>query len=558
MFRFFRRHRWILIVALSLTVISFLFFFSPSQRMNNGGSGYNGTNDLGKIYGQKITSDEYLGAKREFYLFYLFHYGTWPDKSLSENDLDREIYIRLLLMKKAAQIGIYVNDDAAAVAANQMLHSQELVRALHINGDSVPLDVFVKQVLQPQGLSADDFESFARHDLVIQQLVQTMGLSGALVTPQEATAVYSRENQEISAQIIYFSATNYLSRVAVTPAALTHFYTNYLAAYRLPDRVQVSYVAFNVTNFLAQSKAEWAKTNFDQQIDAIYLQYGAQSFPDAKTPAEGKAKLREILIRQRALADARVQANEFASAVFNLDPAKPENLATVAKQKGLTVKTTAPFGSQSSPQEFSATEDFTKAAFNLSPDEPFAGPIVTSDAVYVIAFAGQLPSEIPPFAEISSRVTQDFQMQQAVALAQQAGTNFAYKLIMSMAAGKSFASASVAAGLSPQVLPPFSLSTRELPEFGDRIGLNQLKQAAFTTPVGHASAFEPTVDGGFILFVQSQSPVDQSALNTDLPQFINELRRSRQGEAFQQWLNVEANHELRDTPLAREAAAKQP
>jgi hypothetical protein len=81
--------------------------------------------------------------------------------------------------------------------------------------------------------------------------------------------------------------------------------------------------------------------------------------------------------------------------------------------------------------------------------------------------------------------------------------------------------------------------------------LNQLKQTAFTTQVGHASNFEATGDGGFILFVQSQLPVDPTTMRADLPQFTAQLRRARQNEAFQEWLNTEANRELHDTPLAR-------
>ena len=50
-----------------------------------------------------------------------------------------------------------------------------------------------------------------------------------------------RENQEFSAQSVFFSPSNYLSAVTVTPDAVAQYYTNYLAAYRLPDRVQVSY-----------------------------------------------------------------------------------------------------------------------------------------------------------------------------------------------------------------------------------------------------------------------------------------------------------------------------
>ena len=399
---------------------------------------------------------------------------------------------------------------------------------------------FEKQVLLPKGLTVTDFENFARHYVAIQQLSQTIGLSGVLIPPQEAAGIYQREHQESSSQIVFFSATNYLSQVTATPVAVAQFYTNYLAAYRLPDRVQINYVEFNVTNFLAQSKAEWAKTNFDQQVDAVYLQNGAQIaqiFPDAKTPADAKVKIRETMIRQRALADARVQANDFASTVFNLTPASAENLASVAKQKGLAVQMTAPFSADAGPQEFTAPEGFTKTAFGLTPDEPFANPIIGTDAIYVIALARQLPSEIPALTDIRDRVTQDYKFQVARQIALRAGTNFVYTLKISMADGKSFASACVTAGLSPQTLPPFSLATRALPELGDQIDLNQFLRFAASIPVGHTSNFAETADGGFILFVQSQLPVDQSVMDAELPKFTTELRRSRENEAFNEWLN---------------------
>lgn len=545
-----RKHsKWLWAVIITATIISFVFWGAGSSRVGSGGGRTGG--DFGTINGKKITPSAYVGALNEFRLFYLFHYGTWPDKkaNVSETDMEREAYIRLLLTQKADDLGIHVGEDAVAAMAGQM------IRSLGRSGQSVTLEEFTKQVLTPNNLTVLDFENFVRHDLYIQQLVQALGLSGAFVTPQEAASVYQREHQELAAQIVYFPATNYLSAVKVTPAAIAQFYTNYLAAYRLPDRVQVSYVAFNVSNYLAQSKAEWAKTNFDAQIDSFYLQYGTQAFPDAKTPAEAKAKIRELLINQRAMAAAKAEVNDFAGAVFKLEPASAGNLDTVAKEKGLTVHVTAPFSAADGPQEFTAPEGFAKAAFGLTPDAPFANPIAGADTIYVIALVKQLPSEIPPFAEIRDRVTMNYKFQEARLLAQQAGTNFVRSLAGSLAAGKSFSSACVAAGLSPQVLPPFSLSTRELPQLGEEAELNQVKQAAFTTPVGKASGFEPNNVGGFVLFVQSQLPVDPSVMNAELPQFIASLRRSRENEAFNEWLQVEASRALSDTPMARRAAA---
>jgi hypothetical protein len=549
-----RKHsKWLWLVIIAAVIISFIFWNVNPSRTGGGGSA---ANDFGSIYGQKVTAAAYVGARNEIYLFHLFNYGDWPEKdpNFSKENLERQIYARLMLIRKANDLGIHVGDDAAVTAANEILHSPELVRALRSEGESVPLDAFVKQILQPEGLGAADFENFVRHNLAIEQLEQTMGLTGELITPQEAAMTYRHEYQELSAQIVFFSASNYLSQVAVTPAAVAQFYTNYLAEYRLPDRVQVSYVEFNISNYLAQAKAELAKTNLDEIVEANYNQLPPNYFPDAKTPAEAKAKIRDALIRQRALATARTQADEFATAVFNLDPAKPENLATVAKQKGLAVHVTAPFDSQYGPAEFTAPDGFTKIAFGLSPDEPFSSPIVGPDGVYVIAFDRQLPSEIPPFEQIHERVTQDFQLHAATLLAQQAGTNFDVMLKIRMATGSSFTSACLAADLKPELLPPFSLSTKELPELAGRAELSQLKQAAFTATVGHASGFQETDDGGFIVFVQSQLPVDEVKMDSDLPQFTATLRRSRENEAFNQWLMREASRSLRDTPAFRRQA----
>jgi hypothetical protein len=551
-----RKHsKWLWLIIATLTIVSFVYYFNPAQRMGGGGGG-NASADLGSINGEKITPDAYASALREVDLFYLFRYGEWPEKNpeISEGDLERQAYARLLLIQKADGLGIYVSDDAVAAEADRMLSSPELARALRVNGDSVPLTVFVDQILKPKDLTATDFENFVRHALVIDQIVQAMGLPGALVTPQEAAAVYQRENQEISAQIIFFSASNYLSQIVARPAAVAQFYTNYLAAYRLPDRVQVRYVAFEMSNYLAQARTELEKTNLDEMIEANYENVG-ENYHGAKTPAEAKAKIREAMIQQAALADADKDATEFAGTVFSLDPPRAENLVTIAKQKGLAVGVTTPFSSQDGPEGLNVPAGFISAAFQLTSDIPLAGPIVGPDAVYVIALAGQFPSEIPSFDQIRDRVTQDYQLHEAAALAERAGTNFVHDLTASLAGGKSFAATCIAAGFQPQALPPFSLSTRELPELGDRVELNQFLQFASNIPAGHASPFVKTDDGGFILYVQSHPPLDEIAMSTELPQFTATLRLQRQNEAFNEWLNGEVRKEFGNMKIFQQSAA---
>jgi SurA N-terminal domain len=545
-----RKHsKWLWWIIAALTVFSFVVFMGQGPMRNGGSSRASG--GYGTIYGKAITALEYAQAQREFYLYYWVRNGQWPDKSASFNrdDMEREVYIRLLLQQKAKKLGVEIGDDALVAAASQFLSS------LGRNGQSVPMQKFEEQVLAPEGLAAIDLQNFLRSELTVQQMVQTLGLAGALITPQEVSSLYDREHQELSAQAVFFAASNYLAQASVTPSAVAEFYTNNLAAYRVPDRVQVNYVFFDVSNYLAQAQTEWSKTNFTETVNAVYQQYGQSQFPEAKTPDEAKAKIREVLIHDRALKDARQVANDFAVALFAVEPVKPENLATLAAQKGLAVRTTAPFSANLGPEEFTAPATFTKSAFQLSADEPLAGPIVGADGIYVIALANQLPSSIPSLEQISSRVTQDFKNHAAVELAQNAGRNLYYSLTTQAELGKTFAQVAVAAGHTPLVLPAFSLSTSAMPELDDRASLGQIKQAAFTTAPGHASNFVPTADGGFILFVQQMLPMDMAKKNSELAQFTAQVRRGRQSEAFNLWLQGQANRELRNTPFFEKMAA---
>lgn len=557
MFRFFRHHSWILIATLSLTIISFVVFMGkgPSHSGNGMAAG-----DYGVIYGQTITAAQFEQARREFSISYWEQTGEWPDKNsnLSANEIEQEVYSYLIMELKARELGIHVSDDAAAIAANDLLRSPALMRMFGTT-EPVPATAFVQQVLQPEHLDSIDFERAVRARVAVNQLVSVLGLPGALITPQEAGALYDREYQEVSAQAVFFSASNYLSEARLTSGSLGAFYTNNMAAYREPDRVQINYVSFPVSNYLAEATAEWAKTNLSEMVQSVYDRYATTEFASEKTPEAAKAKIRTILINRRALEDAGLQANQFVTALYAMSPVQPENLTTLARQKNLAVQVSAPFGEETGPEDFSAPPGLAKAAFQLNADSPYTGPLADSQAVYVIGLARQLPSMIPSLEAIRDRVTRDFLTQQAVDLARQAGTNFYFSTRVQTALGKKFAQVAAANGVEPVTLSPFSLSSTTVPELGDHADISQLRRAAFSTPPGHASPFVPTDEGGFVLYVKSLLPLDQNQKSADFPDFLAQLRRQRLNEAFNLWMNSELNRELRNTPYfqqQQESAAR--
>ena len=561
MFRFFRKHGWILIVVIILTILSFVIFMGNAGTRGGRGGGGGGSADLGTLYGRPVTPSDYEQAQNDFELSFFLQNHEWPDRtSVSELDMAKQTYLNLLYAAKAKALGIAVSSEAAANAAATILSNPNLNRALgNRSGKPISMDEFVKGVLQshrPEPLTAEDFAHFIRSQMTREQLQMTMGLSGAFVTPQEASAAYDRQHQNMSTEAMLFSASNYLGKVVATPAEVAQFYTNYMADYRYPDRVQVNYVYFDLSNYLAQAKAEWAKTNFEEMVTNVYkhqMDSDPSVFGTAKTPAAAMQFVRDSLVKQRATVDVEQTAQEFVSTLFSMTPVQLDNFNTVAKQKHLAVHVSEPFAEEGS-DEFADAPDLVKKAFtDLTAESPFSGAIPGRDGMYVIGLVTNLPSSVPAFADIQARVTKDFELQQAIIMAREAGTNFWLSAAVQAAAGKSLAQIASSKGLSAVTVAPFSLSSQDIPEIGEHVEPQTYKAVAFHTLPGHLSPLLDSHDGNFLVYVKSVSAPDTVAKAAELPQFTAQMRRERENEAFGIWVNTEASRELANVPALKKA-----
>jgi hypothetical protein len=173
---------------------------------------------------------------------------------------------------------------------------------------------------------------------------------------------------------------------------------------------------------------------------------------------------------------------------------------------------------------------------------------VGNDGVYLISLNKQLPSEIPAFESLRDRVTQDYRFREAVMAARQAGLSFYTTASNALAAGKAFAGMCNEANVRPVLPPPFSISSRTIAGIDGRVSMPQFKQAAFSTPPGQVSNFNPTSDGGFLVFVQAKLPLDEVRRKADLAEFSRAVRQTRKGEAFNEWFRREAEKGFKDVP----------
>jgi hypothetical protein len=548
MFAHIRRHqKWLWIFISAAVIISFVWLFSPTQQMQ-GGSTTDVRAEIGSIYGDPITVRQYYDAMREAELDYLFRYGNW-----AENDefarqmrvIDRETRSRLFLTRKLKDFNIQVDDKAAAEWISTFFADRETKR---FNKETLDR---IMQTIRQKGLRDADFERYVRHQVGIQHLAAVAGAPGKLVAPQEAERTFRREHEKIDTKVVLFPLTNYIAKVQATPEAIANYYTNAMARYRLPERMQLSYVAFPASNYFAQAEQQMsAHTNLSQQIDMAYMQRGQNFYtgPDGQplTADAAKQKIREEMRDELALTEARKAAYAFAGDLENVqrpvNPSNPaETLEEMATSKGLTPQVTKPFSQFEGPSELVGLPDqFARAVFQLTPEEPLVPePISGEEAIYLLAYKRKLESEMQPLDAIREQVTEDFKRQEGMKLARETAMAFA-TAATNAPGGANFDAAAQQQGLAVIDLPPIAKDSREPVEnLPPLVDAGALRSAAAELSTGEVSSYTPTQGGGFVVMVEKVIPPNEEDVQRELPGFIDEYRRRMAGEAFNDWFQNE-------------------
>jgi len=534
MFQFIRKHQAIGLIFIGIVIVSFVIFFSPNQ-------GERGarvpTGALGSIGGRPVERDEYLSALKEARLAYMLrNQGQWPGRGGRDWDESREVLTRLFLLNEAKQLGVVVTDE---VAAARILELPFLKDERTGNFNRAAYDSFVASRLAEGGLNRKDFERFMRHEVALEHLVQLGGMSGALVTPREAEARYRAGNDRFDARLVLFSASNHLASVDLNPTNLLRFYSNRVAAYRIPERLQVRYVTFAETNFFAEADQQLAaNTNLATILDAQYSQRGADSFRDAsnnvKTPEAAKEDIKAEFRKGLALNAARKKANEFANRLYQME-ASAESLSKLAQEMGQTAMTTAPFSQNGMPFEFKVNAEFPRKAFALSAEEPFATPFIGEDAVIVFAFDKRIPSEVRPFQEVEASVREAVRRTESRSAAEAEGQKFRDAAQAALGQGKTFDAIATEAGLKSIVVTNLSSETTSVPDLPPRLTVGELLRVAGELQPGKLSPFTASGDGGFVLFLDARNPVPDDVLKTELPTFLTQQRQFGRFTTFNEW-----------------------
>lgn len=518
---------WMLISA--AVIISFVIYFSPNQPSLNGDDGA----DFGLMDGRPLKRDAVRAANRLAALGGRLRFGENYDSPQAKQmgfDLEQETFRTILLQARVREYGIHVSDEAVATWIRQNLRDERGV---------VNYDAFIESRVKGsrEGFTEADFQQWVRLQVATEHLYDVIGVTGELVTPRAAEAEFRQENQTYLASLALFSTSNYLASVNLDPAALTQFYSNRIAVYRIPERMVLSYVRFDLTNYTAQAELDLAgNAQVTNELEQIYLQQGADAFRDEL----GQPLAREAALRQlREMQLAMKESTAFANELYGMTPPAAENLATLAGRKGLAVQTTEPFTEFGRPLGLADMQNLPQALAAVNAEQPFTTPMNSARGFAIAALIRRVPSEIPPYEAVASRVAEDYKRTRAQEAARAAGEAFAAGVTNALAAGKSFAAFAAEQNVAVTELPAFSLASPAITGLDPRLNPNTIKSSAFSLQPGKTSGFVLAGDSGYVMFLKEKQPVGDDIVKSGLNAFLEERRQQGRSAAFNEWLNAE-------------------
>jgi hypothetical protein len=517
---------WIIVIAV---IVSFVVWFAPNQPSLTSLS--KGAGEFGSLYGRGIKPDEARAAFRQARLYI----ETRGGRGFGEEAERRVAYQFLLFDDQLQRLQIKPGPvQVAAFVKERMPESQSGVSAY---------DQTV-EFLKAKGFTEAEYIEVLRREVGQRQLAELMEIPSQLLPPREAEAEYRREHELAVASAVFFSSSNFLGSVQITPAGLGQFFTNRMVNYRGPEKYSVTFVKFASSNHLARAEQDLTKlTDLSARLEGAYTQRGAESFLDNTGKVLAKdaalARLKEELLRNTAVSYAAEQANNFYNDLGQIEPIQADNLATLAAKQGLKVEAPQPFSALEQPPGMEMVRNLAQALNQVDPTAPFTEPLVASDGVYLVALRQRIPAATPNLDSIRARVTEDYRRSLAQDAARSAGQAFRSVATNALAAGKTFAGLVSEQKLIPVDLPPFSLAETTLPGLPAQADLSSLKDTAFALQPNQLSNFILSRDGGYVLFLKERRPAAEAAMKAEMPSYLAGLRQREQGRSFSDWLENE-------------------
>jgi peptidyl-prolyl cis-trans isomerase D len=482
-----RRYRQTLLLIITiLVIISFSWFFTDYRR-----SGGHGENNVGTIYDRPVRLAEFERGLRRMQLL---------------EALRMEQLVRSLTGMPRSEMEYQSN----FVFNTYVLRHESDALGLTPTDAEVVEETKKMPIFQTEGGTFDP----NRYSLVVQNIGGRLGFDASGI--EEAV----RDSLRFKKLNALFSST-----ISVSPATVREMFE------LRNQKTEVALVRLNRDDVAKtiQVSDEDLKKAFEERKDGLKtdemrkVRYTSLLLSEEEKKLSGPA-------RGAAFQKLLDKANEITIEMT----AKEAKFEDVAKKFGTEVKETPEFSQANPPADLGQSREVAEEVFTkLTMEQPNSDAIGTPNGYYIVQLSGVTPARPLTFEEGKTKLAETLKNERVTEALDIKGKELRAKLDTELKAGKTFAEAAQAAGVTVETLPAFSFMEPPKPEVK---GGQEIMGTAADVAVGQLSEVLP-VDGGSVVFrVEKRHPIDEAAFEKEKPKLMELLAVRQAMSAFPLWL----------------------
>ena len=512
MLQFMRKHArsWIMKVLLGLIIIVFIFYFGSLRWSREAES-------VAEIDGKYITYADYRRELQNTLDMYRQTFGG----NISD-EMMKSLKVKERVLENLINQAVLVN---IAERMNVTVSDEEVQRyistypAFQRNGAFD--ERLYQQALKYNRISAEDFEAAQRKGLRIIKL-ERMIREGAKVSDMEAFEAYRIQNERVNLEVFKLPVQNCRKEVRPTEKDLEAYLSDNAETLRVPEQVQVRYLAFLAENYTGkvQVSADEVKSHYER------LKQGMAGRGSAPPLAQVQDKIARELRMARAMSVAADEAKKAHDVIY-----QEENFEDYANKKGLTVHTTGFFSGGNLPGELREAKNAAEETFTLKDND--ISPVLSGPrGHYVIKLAARKPSYVPRLSEARAQIEGKYINDRARSLCQAA----AQEVLERAKKGEDSRSLARAKGMDISETGFFALTTGAVPKVGASREMYET-----LLPLSEKNPFADRVffaDGGFVILkFKERTGLDPKGFESSKAELRERLLQMKQTGYFQAWIN---------------------
>lgn len=462
-----------------VVIISF-GFFGKASILDNGSANY-----AGKIYGKKISINEFRKTYQEIQVQAIIHYGE--DFNNAMINLEAETWNRLILLKDAKRQRIQVSDKEVVSVIEQYPFFQRDGQF-----DSLLYDNTLRYAFR---IKARDFEESIRNTIKITKLkdIETQDVN---LNEDEIFEDYKKQNEKTQTSYILVSSDQFLNDVTTDNTYLKQYFEEHKSDFLRPPSIKVDYV----------------KIPFPEETS------------DKKDPEAD---------------DSKFEAYQKAEELYQRLLEKNANFEKTTQEYNVNIQTTDYFSIQKPIFTFGSF-DALNTIFHLDVNE-MSAPMETAQGMFIVRMKEKRDSYVPSFDEAIEDVKKTVKDNEAKRIARTKSIQYLEKIQEKLNDKKSFSEAAKELGLQMQQTPLFNRG-QYLPIVGIE---KDFQETAFAlSPSKPLSDIIGTAKGYCILYQDTFVAADQNKFVEEKEDFKEKLLVEKKMQAFNDYfsrLKAEAN-----------------